>query len=328
MGCVGYIFFRSPLMGAVYRTTVAHPRMRWQRLFGLGGVALVFIVRTARQFSTPRNAAAAAVLLVAGVALLGLVRLGALLGLAAATAVVLVARGLPDDHIGHRAGAEGFDGELCENTVEALAALAAADAAGRLLDVPYVEFDVQETSDAQLVIFHDLTLTRAFPRQGHNAAVADGLERGGGPPFALATVANLSLAQLRRLDLGGRRGLRVPTLREFLEACVGTGVRRPLAIEVKAVQTDAARRQLLDDISWYRQTHGAALDREPDAAARRHPHLGWAGVIAFPHFFAHCFGEYGSPQWRHWAEEFQRRGIPARACHFTQLTLIYSGSSS
>lgn len=48
--------------------------------------------------------------------------------------------------------------------------------------------------------------------------------------------------------------------------------------------------------SWYLETHAATLDACPELAARKHPHLGWAGLISFPHFFAHAFGEYGSPQ--------------------------------
>ena len=53
--------------------------------------------------------------------------------------------------------------------------------------------------------------------------------------------------------------------------------------------------------SWYLQSHGKALDADAAAAGRKHPHLGWAGIISFPHFFARCFGEYGNPQvgW-HW----------------------------
>lgn len=120
------------------------------------------------------------------------------------------------------------------------------------LDFPYIEFDVQETADGQLVLFHDLTLSRAFPRIGPNLEPITALETTSGPPFQLTTVQDLTLAQLQSLHLGGREGLRVPTLRRFLEACAEAGVRRPLAIEVKVLRTDAARRLLLEDVRYGR----------------------------------------------------------------------------
>jgi hypothetical protein len=51
--------------------------------------------------------------------------------------------------------------------------------------------------------------------------------------------------QLASLHLAGRAGLHAPTLRQFLAAFRACKCRRPLVVEVKALQTDAAREALL-----------------------------------------------------------------------------------
>lgn len=76
--------------------------------------------------------------------------------------------------------------------------------------------------------------------------------------------------------------------------------------------------------SWYRDTQGPRLASDPLAASLAHPHLGFAGVIAFPHLWAASMGEYGSPQAQRWAAAFHARGMPVRACHATWLTLVGS----
>jgi hypothetical protein len=48
---------------------------------------------------------------------------------------------------------------------------------------------------------------------------------------------------------------------------------------------------------WYLDTYGPQLDASPWAAQQYRP-FGWAGVIAFPQFFANSYGEFGSPQVR------------------------------
>jgi hypothetical protein len=75
---------------------------------------------------------------------------------------------------------------------------------------------LQETSDGELVVFHDLWLTRAFPTAGINEPIIRQLEEEG-VTFGSASIQDLTSDQLRELHLFGRPGLRVPTLQEFLE---------------------------------------------------------------------------------------------------------------
>jgi glycerophosphoryl diester phosphodiesterase len=185
--------------------------------------------------------------------------------LAAATALVLAAQpDAEDDSTGHRGGAEGFKGEHCENTVEAVTALLQREQEqGPLPCFPYLEFDVQETADGELVVYHDNLLTRGIPAGGINAAPIAQLEQDTGTPFGLLTVADCRLVQLQALRLGGRPGVCIPTLKQFLEACIAGGVQRSLAIEVKQLLTDAGRLKFLDTISWYLEIQGPRLSRAP-----------------------------------------------------------------
>lgn len=61
----------------------------------------------------------------------------------------------------------------------------------------------------------------------------------------LVCFQDVTLAQLQLLHLGGREGLRAPTLRAFLSAFRAAGARRPLVVEVKRLRTDAARERLI-----------------------------------------------------------------------------------
>jgi len=87
--------------------------------------------------------------------------------------------------IAHR----GFSGRYLENT---LASVRAALALG----VDFVEIDVQETCDGELIVFHDYRLNRICGVRGR--------------------VRDKTLAEIQRLNP------QVPTLQEVLHACRGT----------------------------------------------------------------------------------------------------------
>jgi len=230
----------------------------------------------------------------------------------------------PDDGVGHRVGFEGWHGLQVENTIEALEALHKNDSMG-LYDskmLPFIEFDVQETKDRQLVLFHDTTLYAAFPDCEINR---DGLARlkEKGLEADKTSIKDVTFEELSVLHLAGRPGIHIPLLAEFLKACLSLEVKRSLAVEVKALQTDKGRQELLEIMEWYRRECGALLDQNPKAVENRYTPLGWAGVIAFPHLFASSFGEFKSKEWKRWADEFKRKGIPARCCHFHHLDFTF-----
>eukprot|EP00775_Hariotina_reticulata_P012603 gene12603-12734_t len=154
--------------------------------------------------------------------------------------------------------------------------------AGPVEDLHYIEVDVQETRDGELVVFHDAGLSRAFPYTGPNVAAFQKLQLEGHKRDT-ALVKELTTSELRSLHVAGRPGLHAPTLADFLAALRAAGCRRPTVIEVKQIATDKEY---------------------------KHPHLGFLAVISFPHFFTASFGEFGSVQWRQWAQQFTNNGIP------------------
>ena len=142
-------------------------------------------------------------------------------------------------------------------------------------------------------MFHDSSLARAFPPGGANAA-----------PLAAAAAAGLDPAATSprgphpRAATGavprGAGGVRVFALRALLAACTALRVRRSLAVEVKVLRSDGARAELIAAIRGYREAYQARA-APGDASALFAP-LGSAGIIAFPHHFAACFGEFGGPE--------------------------------
>ncbi len=264
-------------------------------------------------------AAAGAAAAAAALAALGPARGSAALLALAAAALVRVAHRHPADGPGHRVGAHGFAGPgPPENSLAALEALAAADAAGAFAGAhfPFVEVDVQETRDGHVVLFHDAALSpAAFPEGGANLKPLAALRARGLDPYS-ARVADVDLAELQALALGGRPGAAAPTLAAFLVRCAEVNLRRSVAVEVKALRSDAARAALLDAVAGYKLARGRALAA---AAAPLYPPLGAAGLIAFPQLWAAAFGEFGSPAWARWAAEVRVRGLAARCVHLHHL---------
>ncbi|MFT4111044.1 glycerophosphodiester phosphodiesterase [Propionicimonas sp.] len=125
---------------------------------------------------------------------------------------------------GHR----GASREAPENTLPAF---------GRALDmgVDGVEFDVQLTADAELVVIHDETVDRTTTGNGH--------------------VNRFSLAQLRRLDaaagLEGYAGVRIPTLAEVLDLVVPSGVRLNIELKNSVEEYPGLEEKVLELVAAY-----------------------------------------------------------------------------
>lgn len=131
------LYFSSWATG--FYSSVIHARYRALRLAGRAILLLFFMLRVSRQFSCALPATA---VMAAGLAVL----LGPTLALltatlAAAVAIMAAAKLEPDDSVGHRAGAEGYSGLHCENSLQALTALALRDARGDFssCSFPYIE---------------------------------------------------------------------------------------------------------------------------------------------------------------------------------------------
>jgi len=138
---------------------------------------------------------------------------------------------------GHRMGGDVFAPEntlLCyKQAVENLQGRA---------DFHYVELDIQETKDGQVVVFHDTDgIKRMVPRNNHNLAVLEEVLRR--IEFDKIRISDLTLSQISELTL--ESNARIPSLEEVLEASVRWKLRKPMLIEIKSLRSDQCRYNLI-----------------------------------------------------------------------------------
>ena len=119
---------------------------------------------------------------------------------------------------GHRLGASGSD---LENTIEGLRRSLGVSSDPRFR---YWEFDIRESSDRVLFVFHD-----------------DTIDSGG----EKITTSSLEFAKI--FEAGMELGIRIPTFEEVVLELDGRD--EPVMVEIKQIFSDAARREVIDALS-------------------------------------------------------------------------------
>ena len=147
-------------------------------------------------------------------------------------------------NLGHRMGGDVFKPE---NTLycyeKALAELQHSP------EFHYVELDIQETKDGEIVVFHDTkSLRRLVPKSPENMAVLKPLL--GVKKFTEIGISDLTLAQVQGLTLA--ENAKIPTLQMVLDASVRWKLRKPMLIEIKSLHTDTCRAQMISLVASYR----------------------------------------------------------------------------
>ncbi|HAZ12453.1 MAG: hypothetical protein A2X86_16865 [Bdellovibrionales bacterium GWA2_49_15] len=176
-------------------------------------------------------------------------------------ATAVHASGAPEArNIGHRvaAGEGEYHEALPENSLIALkTALLGKTYNGHPLqfhpNFSYLEFDVQETADGQLVLFHDRKIDRMFPQNSINGPSIQKILKSGHKSYDQLTIHDLTLEQLQTLVLKNSQGERIATLDNFLQGCLRWGLIRPVTLEIKYFYTDAAREYLLETYSAFKE---------------------------------------------------------------------------
>lgn len=230
-------------------------------------------------------------------------------------------------NIGHRVGAGKGErnSHLPENSLIALRAALLVNTLGRkvhagvelpiqfLPEFRYLEFDIQETRDGELVLFHDRTLARMIPYHGENQKKLDRLAKELGKSSGRNVdpkkikISHLTVNQLQTLDLNGIPGEKVPTLREFLTAALHWGLVKPITLEIKYLKSDKARETLIAEAArfrdlWLQKTiveFSPRYDLDPSGV----------GFLSFPAKFSANFGKKGSPSRFYWCQRFKHYGF-------------------
>ncbi|KAL0019574.1 hypothetical protein WJX79_009320 [Trebouxia sp. C0005] len=310
---LGNLCFRSKYGTYLWNTSISAP-YRVIRIAAMTLISLLLLARSWRLFI--RSSSEGAVLLVA------LALASSQFGVFTATALVVFALILtlakqlastPEVNAGHRAGGKGFAGEHIENTLEALTALIQRDNStpGGLTTLAYVEFDVHETADKELVVLHDLhsVLAASAPYEINQGIMQElagaGLQleapattstaklmqkaqaAGRGLYGDTAGLQSLTAAQLKRVHISGRQGVHVPTLEEFLRCCTSHNLQRSVAVEVKSVATDTGRAKFVNLLRQYKQDFEQRQD--PNMTSRLYKPFAPIAAISFPFFWAPAF---------------------------------------
>ncbi|WP_164848369.1 glycerophosphodiester phosphodiesterase family protein [Halobacteriovorax sp. HLS] len=199
-------------------------------------------------------------------------------------------------NLGHRAGGgkgEYFD-YLPENSIAALQA--SLSTIQDRSDFLYLEFDIQETKDGEIVIFHDKYIKRMISYKQnkqeldiiYNEIGASSFQR----RFNNIRIAELTFEQLRRLRLTNHPDQQVPTLDEYLETSKDYGLLKPMSVEVKYLQTDVAKLKVINKLeefnNLYMKNADIIFESEYDL-----PYL--TGFLAWKSKFKKVFGK--DPSW-------------------------------
>jgi len=225
-------------------------------------------------------------------------------------------------NLGHRVGAgKGeYHKHLPENSLEALKAALLGSFGGGRGTLPiqffsafrYLEFDIQETADGELVLFHDKKLSRMLPNQGSNSQVylkvLERLRKQGrrGVNTKDLKIKDLTIRELSALNLQGNLYWKIARLEDFLSASLVWGLKRPIAVDIKYLQTDRAKRNLIEVLGQYRED----LNNRNELQFSNKYDLDPSGVsfLAFPSRFSEAFGERRTQLRRKWCALFRENG--------------------
>lgn len=187
---LGNLCFRSVYSEYLWNTSVSAP-YRIIRVAAMTLISLILLVRSWRLFIRPSPDVAMVLAPISAAGWqFGMFRTIALLTLALLLTLAKQLASTPEVNSGHRAGGKGYEGEHIENTLEALRALINKDneTPGGLKTLAYIEFDVHETGDGELVVLHDLHSVLTASQQFEiNKGVMGELAAAGLQPEAPAT---------------------------------------------------------------------------------------------------------------------------------------------
>ncbi len=110
-------------------------------------------------------------------------------------------------------------------------------------DFKYVEFDIRESKDGELIVFHDSKIDRIVPKTKHNLNLLKNKN------FKNISIENLTAKTISKLIL--EHNAHIPTLEEVLQASVDWNLKKPIHVEIKALNTDKARMKLIKTVDKY-----------------------------------------------------------------------------
>lgn len=176
-------------------------------------------------------------------------------------------------NLGHRAGGgpKEYFKKLPENSIIALEASTKGIRGQKPIQsrksFQYLEFDVRETLDSVLVVFHDWTLARLVENKGKNKKILKKLSKvfsqrkmkpipKKGESYSLEKIYihRLKYSELKQFFIGKDHSLNqhVPTLENFLNAALDFGIKKPVAVELKHIWSEKGKASLIQIVNKFR----------------------------------------------------------------------------
>ena len=220
-------------------------------------------------------------------------------------------------NLGHRAGGDHFQ-NLPENSLAVLKQSLVGGAYGAPIQFDigfqYLEFDVQETADGVLVVFHDDNIARMLPLESNQKAyesilndddVKSRIKRKKLKPKHIG-IEHLSFYQLNTLFLRGEGKQKVPSLFDFLYSAMEWKVRRPVVVEIKKILTEAGRAELVRTVSWFHHTY---LKHQLLLISSKFKIKGKTSFLSYRKNFKKSFYPKSKKEKHHWCREIKNEGL-------------------
>jgi glycerophosphoryl diester phosphodiesterase len=223
---------------------------------------------------------------------------------------------------GHRAagGSGGYHKDLPENSLLSLkAALLGRDGKEPIQlheKFSYLEFDIRETADQVLVVFHDSTLHGKLPEVHNRSAVGqilsdeDVRKRVGkkNPKYRDLKVRHVTLSQLNSLKFSSKYPSEtVPTFEEFTHKARQWNLVKPFVPEIKNIWSDESRNQFISMVRSFREEYAdhspiiftPSYDMSEDGVS----------IISSPGNFIQSFSKNTRFAKKKWCEKFRENGF-------------------
>ncbi|CAA6800359.1 MAG: Unknown protein [uncultured Sulfurovum sp.] len=156
--------------------------------------------------------------------------------------IIVLFTNLHSENLGHRLGGDIYG---AENTIHTYKKAIKNLQKKKLFK--YVELDIQETKDSQIILFHDKTIEKLVPKSKHNLKVLKNILKK--KKFHKIEIKDLTLKETSQLIL--EQNSKIPTLKELLDVSIKLKVYKPIHIEVKNLYSDKARLELIELASTY-----------------------------------------------------------------------------
>jgi len=209
-------------------------------------------------------------------------------------------------NLGHRAGGgkKEYYSHLPENSLIAL-----ENSLHELQfeeDFLYLEFDIQETKDGEVVVFHDKTIRRMINKKQNKEALDIIAEENDIPylkrKLNLIRIHDLTYEQLQTLHLTDHPDQKIPTLEEFLELSKDLGLQKPMSVEIKYIYSKNVKERIIRMLKEFREDY---MDQADIIFERKYDMPFRVGFLGFRSKFKKTFKDKDN----YWCNKIKKAGL-------------------